>query len=214
MNKVFFILISASLLACQSQERARPIAVGSEQKQAILGADTASASPASASPGNRAKTSETRAGTSTKDERSRVLAARRKAQATRDLGSTEDSGNYAFDNKSEPFRNVRLTVRNDPRPSGFGQAPPDPNVLKRQNQRGARVKVDGYRYDPESCSLSPNYKFESFNSPDKQAQRDREKAWRPKLQIDLFDDPEKGSKPKPTLPDKPPTGVLINAGSR
>lgn len=211
MKRVLFLLICGALLGCQSQP-VPPATVEPEQKQVIEGADTISGSSQRSSSSD--STAQAKQRSPKTDDRARVLAARRKAQATRDLGSTEDSENYSFENKSQPFRNVRLTVRNDPRPSGFGQDPADPNVLKRQRQRGARLKVEGYRYDPDTCSLSPNYKFESFQTPDNQAQRDREKAWRPKLQIDLFDEPETGPKPKPTLPDKPPTGVLINAGSR
>ncbi|MDF1664235.1 MAG: hypothetical protein P1V97_20885 [Planctomycetota bacterium] len=214
MNRVFFILISGALLGCQSQAKLAPSNVAPEQKQVIEGAATVSGADQSSASSVASGKATKRSVKGSDNERARVLAARRKAHATRDLGSTKDTDNYAFDNKSKPFRNVRLTVRNDPRPSGFGQEPADPNVLKRQKQRGARLKVDGYRYNPDTCSLSPNYKFESFSTPDNQAQRDREKAWRPKLQIDLFDEPGNGAKPKPTLPDKPPNGVLINAGSR
>lgn len=209
MKRALVLLISLTLFACQSPEPARLGNETANSEQVIQGAETVSQSPAK---------QESKASSSAKrneESRARVLAARRKAHSTRDLSSTEAEGTFDFKDEKDSFRSVRLTVRNDPRPNGFGQGPIDPNVLRRQRQRGARVKVEGYRYDPNTCTVSPNYKFQSFTSPDNKARRDRERAWRPKLNIDLFDEPEKKDpKDKPKLPDTPPTGVLIDAGSR
>jgi hypothetical protein len=189
-----FSLISLSLLslfviACQSSQGPYQRGSGAESESFIAGQES---SKSIASGGQQSD---------------RILAAQRKAQDSKSLASTEDSDSYAFQNKGSNSARVRLTVGRSFAESNGVYGP-------KQSQAGGRtrLKIDGYDYDSSTCRLTPKYKFQSFTRPDGRALRDRERQWRPKLDIDIFDEPDK-SKPQVQTPTRRPKGVLIEVGA-
>jgi hypothetical protein len=209
------ILLSVALLGCQSSGASK-LGMDSGVVAPISGQESQSGSASLVSGKKSEATSSKKSKSQSDPDREKILAARRRAQRAWDLSSTEDSGTYSYPkSKGLSWSRATIGIQNGPGRRIYRPTRPQSSIRLGDTDRRANVKVDGYGYDSQSCTIAPTYKFESVSTPDLKARRDKERQWRPKLNIDLFDGPDKKTKTgKLAVPPKPPQGVLIDAGSR